>query len=654
MKRALRFIIAGMLLAGATSCLADLETRVDTLEDQVSTILTSLDQLERYVKAQVYVSKVETSAKGYILTLSNGETMLLKHGQDGLNGQDGQDGKDGVSIVDGIDGIKGVRISGEYVVFVLSEGGELALPRSPKVIEIQVTGCEVDADKAVASFTVKDALDPVVIACGPASWDIEVSEVSGNAGTVTIRRSVSDEKAASGTIALTVVDNASAGANTNTKAWKLKFEDASFNATLWTRAYPVEGGELSLSYSANMECEFAAPDWITPVQTKAVKEYSRTFRVLENTGARREGAVAILVRGEEQPVASMNVVQKGVFTRMYILSEGGYGANNASLSYYNAASGEVTDSWFSTVNGSKLGDTGNDILLTEDYIIIAVNASNIIQFCSHDGKAVAQTEAVANVRKLAVDPEGEYLYATSYADNGCVAKISLEDFSVVAKVNVGYEPEGIAWYDGKLFVANSGGYSYMGGHDYEETISVIDAASMTETKRVKTGKINLYGAFVQNARYPRYILVNAAGDYMSNPAASLVFDCEKEEVVATFDFPATYASQYEGAFYSIGSSFSYVTYAYEYSFKKIDMASGTPVVTDGLAPEGGSASDAITEAVKKMAAPYGICIASNGEVFVTDAGNYVNRGSLHRFAKDGKGQTTFTVGVCPGHFAENL
>ena len=337
--------------------------------------------------------------------------------------------------------------------------------------------------------------------------------------------------------------------------------------------------------------------------------------------------------------------------RVYILNEGGMGRNNASLSVVDLEQGTITDNWFSTANGTPLGDTGNDILVTDDQIIMAINGSNIIQFCDLDGKSIAQIESVPNVRRLAIDEKGEYLYATSYAEDGYVAKISMADHKVTGKAATGYEPEGVVCSGGKLYVANTGGYAYLGGHGYEQSISIIDAATMTETKRVDTGMYNLYGAFIQNEKYPRYILVNAAGDYWMNPAGSMIFDCETEQVIARFDFPASYAAQYDGVFYTIGSSFDYTTYESTYYLNRVEMQFGVPKVFPGLAPEGGSADDDIAAAVRNMSSPYGIFMTDEGDVFISDAGNYSDRGTVYRFSKKGELRQKFTAGVCPGHFA---
>lgn len=339
--------------------------------------------------------------------------------------------------------------------------------------------------------------------------------------------------------------------------------------------------------------------------------------------------------------------------RIYILNSGGYGANNASISVLDIRSGAINADIFADANGSPLGDTANDILVLEDRIVIAVNGSNIIQVCDINGKALASTESVPNVRKLAADEAGGFIYATSYADDGYVAKLRLDDCSLVAKAKVGFEPEGIVLHDGKLFVANTGGYAFLGGHAHEQTISIVDAATMTETGRIDTGLKNLYGSFIQNEENPEYILVNAAGDYVSSPAGSLVFDCRSCSIVEKFDFPATYAATYGDSFYTIGSEYDSATNGYSYRLNRITVGPDGVEVVPGLAPECPSEDDGVATAVRKMASPSGIFIDSDGSVYVADSGDYTGRGYVHRFKADGTFVGKYTVGVCPGVFARN-
>ena len=277
--------------------------------------------------------------------------------------------------------------------------------------------------------------------------------------------------------------------------------------------------------------------------------------------------------------------------------EGGWQQDNGQLSYYNGNTGTLTNKWFDQVNGKKLGDTPNDIIQINDTLVaICVNWSNIIQFIRPDGTACGATEDVPNNRKMATD--GRYLYVTSYAHNvggqtftkGCVAKIDVATKRIVAVCEVGWEPEGVEYYKGNLYIANSGGYSFQEQHGYETTVSVVKADDMTFIKNIETGKKNLYGS---TSLAGNYMLINSAGDYNTSPAATVLLNLDTEEV-KTFDFPCTYNTTDGSLFYLVGSSYSY-SGGYSYVVKTIDPRTAT--VTDKIY------NDDITAKIKSLQMP---------------------------------------------------
>lgn len=349
--------------------------------------------------------------------------------------------------------------------------------------------------------------------------------------------------------------------------------------------------------------------------------------------------------------------------RLIIVNEGNWQSNNARISYFEDGN-VVSNKWFEEKNGYGIGDTPNDILqVGEDLIAIAVNSSNIIQFIHTDGTAVSATEDVPNNRKLATD--GKYIYITSYAhecgtqdgkwtcNKGFVAKVNLSTFKVEKCCEVGWEPEGIAYYKGYLFIANSGGYAYQEGHNYESTVSIVNAESMKLEKNIDTGAINLYGKMSQSERF---LCINSSGDYYETPAKTVIFDCERalhaDDCFLLLEGPATYnCATPDGNFLVVGSTFDYTTFENVYTTRTINpkllFATNGINGDDNRLP--GTIANDITE---KIAAPYGIYVNPyTGFIYVTDANNdYSSPGYLHQWTPNGEYIGSFKIYINPAHF----
>lgn len=347
--------------------------------------------------------------------------------------------------------------------------------------------------------------------------------------------------------------------------------------------------------------------------------------------------------------------------KIILLNEGNWQSDNGRVTYFEDGK-VVSNQWFRDINKSKLGDTPNDIIQINDNLLaIAINWSNIVQFITPEGKAVAATEDVPNNRKLATD--GKYVYVSSYGHEcgtvsgmkyftrGYVAKIDVSTFKVVDAVEVGYEPEGIAYYKGYLFVANTGGYAFQEAHDYETTVSIIDAATMKVVKNVDTGQINLYGKMSQSGKY---LCINSPGDYYNVLAATIIFDCESalkgdEKPFTKLEYAATYNTvTTDGKFYAVGSRYSYITSEYAFNYVVIDPA----VVMESGGGDG--VSDAfpgtVLQDLKGLTMPYALYVNPyTGYIYATDAGGYVEAGFLLQWNPEGKLLGKHRVYINPGH-----
>lgn len=348
--------------------------------------------------------------------------------------------------------------------------------------------------------------------------------------------------------------------------------------------------------------------------------------------------------------------------KIILLNEGNWQTDNSKVTYFEDGK-IVSNQWYREVNNAKIGDTPNDIIQINDNLIaIAVNWSNIIQFIRPDGRAVAATEDIPNNRKLATD--GRYVYVTSYAHEcmttsgkknfvkGYVAKIDITSFKVVSVCEVGYEPEGIAYFDGHLFVANTGGYAFQENHDYESTVSIINAETMEKVKDVDTHHINLYGKLSQSGQY---LCINSTGDYYNVEACGIIFDCKAalESVEPCFTV-VPYALTYNcvtptGDFYAIGSKYSYNTGDYQFGYATISpsevMASGG---TRGISE---TLPGTVLNDIKKMAQPYGIYVNPyTGYIYATDAKSFASAGDMYQWKPDGTYVAKHKVYINPAHF----
>lgn len=325
-----------------------------------------------------------------------------------------------------------------------------------------------------------------------------------------------------------------------------------------------------------------------------------------------------------------------------VLNQGNYGSNNGRLSYYNCLKGTWTINWFETVNSKKLGDTPNAIARVSDNLFaITVNRSNLVQFIDKQGQDCGAIE-IPNCRQICTDGNG-YMYVTSYAHQldtktftkGYVAKIDIASKAIVASCEVGWEPENIAYYKGKLYVANSGGNSYSESHNYDTTISVVNAETMTVTNTVDTGKYNLFGGFSQ---LNNYLCINAAGDYGSNAAATVLFDCDTESVVNTFDFGSAYIINDGTNFYTADCSYP----NYQYTFYTITPGSSSA--------QSGFINRTIEDKIKSLYALYSLYYSKDNDyIYFTDAYDYASTGFLYCYKKDGEVVINReSMHICPG------
>jgi len=332
-------------------------------------------------------------------------------------------------------------------------------------------------------------------------------------------------------------------------------------------------------------------------------------------------------------------------TGFYQLNEGNMGMNRATIDYFDYTTGYYTRDIFSERNPTivkELGDVGNDIKIYGNKVYAVINCSNYIEvFDVHTAIHVKEIR-VPNCRYMAFN--GGKAYISSYsgpveinpnAEKGFVAEIDTVTLELTRKVEVGYQPDEIAVYDGKLYVANSGGYRVP---NYDRTVSVIDLETFKEIKKIDVG-INLHRIKIDKRGY---LYVSSRGDYYDTPPNLYVIDTRTEKVVKETGIPVSDMWLDDDLLYYYSVAYNKYTGGNEITYGILDTRTmeqiSDKVITDGTD--------------RDILIPYGIAVnPETKEIFISDAQNYVVTGYVYCYSPEGKLKWRTEGGNIPGHFA---
>ncbi len=329
----------------------------------------------------------------------------------------------------------------------------------------------------------------------------------------------------------------------------------------------------------------------------------------------------------------------------YLVNEGNMGSNKCTLDYYDYLTGVYARNIYAERNPNvikELGDVGNDIGIYGSKLYVVVN-------CSHK---VEVLDARSGVRIGQVDiPNCRYVrfhrgkaYVSSYvgpvqlgadAPKGAVYQVDTLSLAITGQVTVGYQPEEMETVGDNMYVANSGGYR---APEYDNTVSVIDLAGMRQVEMIPVG-INLHR--LKKDRYDR-LWVTSRGDRLSRPSRLYVMDripgTDRMKVTDTLPVACSNMAIHGNLLYFYAAEWSDLTGSNTISYGIIDIRTkevvSTNFITDG------------TE--REIAMPYGIAVhPETGDIYLTDAKNYVSSGTLYCFDSQGRKKWSVRTGDIP-------
>lgn len=325
---------------------------------------------------------------------------------------------------------------------------------------------------------------------------------------------------------------------------------------------------------------------------------------------------------------------------LYILNEGNMGSNKASLDFFNYETGVFSKNYYAEQNPNvvnSLGDVGNDVAVYQDKLFAVINLSNYVEVmdaktAKHIGEIKVQNCRYINFHK-------GYAYITSYggavgqSKPGYVVKVDVNTLQIMGTVNVGLQPDQLEVVGDKMYVANSGGYSYP---NIENTVSVIDLNSFSEVKKIPVA-LNL--SKIKKDDNGK-LWVSSRGDYADIPPKIYVLDPQTDTIIKEITEPISDFSFVENRMYYFG--YVYTSGGTESSYGIINTDTFEKISNNFI--KNGVENDIVI--------PYGITVNPlNGDVFIADAKDYVSNGELFCFTKFGELKWKVTTGDIPGHFA---
>ncbi|HEY6915583.1 MAG TPA: DUF5074 domain-containing protein [Paludibacter sp.] len=317
-----------------------------------------------------------------------------------------------------------------------------------------------------------------------------------------------------------------------------------------------------------------------------------------------------------------------ISTGVFVLNEGKYKSNNASLTYYDFATGFASADLFLDKNNRGLGDTGQDIIKYGSNLYIAMYKSSLIEVVNATTGMSIKSIPMVNGSNEPSSPRtltaaNGKVYIVLF--DGHVTQLDTTSLTLGTTITVGANPDASVISNNKLYVANTGGMAAV----KDSTISVINLSTFTEEKKI-TVNLNPQG-IKADAYGDIYVVSN--GDYTSIPGKFQRIEAGTDKVtdinVAVKDFEIS------------GDN----AYIYNFTYDENWQATNKTIAVYDVKNEKLVKENIVATPIAKT--PYCINIDPTTNDIYLGVTDYVSLGKMYCFDKNGALKFTFTTGLNP-------
>ena len=343
---------------------------------------------------------------------------------------------------------------------------------------------------------------------------------------------------------------------------------------------------------------------------------------------------------------------------MYLLNEGNMGSNKATIDYIDFIKGIYIRNIYGERNPNvikELGDVGNDIQVYGNRLYAVINCSHKVEVMDlHSCRRIGQID-IPNCRYIRF--HGDKAYVSSYvgpvsidpnAQLGAIIEVDTATLRITRQVTVGYQPEEFEIVGDYLYVANSGGYR---APDYDSTLSVIDLQDFRQIKKIPVC-VNPHR--VRKDHYNR-LWITSRGDHKDVLPQLTCFSPIANSLLPITKTPAVSEMVIVGdSMYFYGVHWNDETMSNQITYGVLNIqypiANSQYPIANNQYPISNIRSFISDETEQNIKIPYGIQVNPyNGDIYITDAKNYVSSGQLHCYSREGKRKWSVRTGDIPAH-----
>jgi hypothetical protein len=330
-----------------------------------------------------------------------------------------------------------------------------------------------------------------------------------------------------------------------------------------------------------------------------------------------------VVNPPNPPLPPNSTFENGVF----VVNEGGYLHGNASITFITPKD-SVEQNIFESQNNRSLGDVAESMQVFNDSGFILVNNSDKIEVVSlKDFKSVKSIVDGNSPRFMAiVNPTKAYV--TNMKQD--ISVINLSTLAIEKSIHTGTWTESLIQYNNYMFVSSIGIMNQTTSQR-NACILVINIKSDQITDSIKTGKEPT--CMVMDKKNKIWVLCTGGYDHYEPPTL-LRIDPTLMLIEKTYTFPNQTDTPSRLCINSGKDTLYFLDNGvYQMPVSSTAIPSAPFIATSGHLF-------------------YGLGIhPSSGNIFVTDAKDYVQKGSVYQYNQiSGVLLNTFTAGIIPGYF----